>query len=116
MLSKRCEFHGIPDAEHVRLIGKGYQGEDHFGRKDPTARSLSSDFHEYEIPEEDLLGSYEVAYRCAVGRSCASVVHDAKMCETADRRRCDDRVGVWHRSRDGEPSRIDGVLQHETLV
>ena len=52
MLSKRCEVHEIPDAEHVRLIGKGYQGEDHFGWKDPTVRGLSSDFHGYEVPEE----------------------------------------------------------------
>jgi hypothetical protein len=27
---------GIPGAENVRLIGKGYQGKDHFGLKDKT--------------------------------------------------------------------------------
>jgi hypothetical protein len=37
---------GIPGAENVRLIGKGFQGENHFGIVNHTIeRGLSNDFH-----------------------------------------------------------------------
>ncbi|KAF2091770.1 Clavaminate synthase-like protein [Saccharata proteae CBS 121410] len=53
MLSKRREVVGIPGAENVRLIGKGYQGPDHYGIKDLTVQGLSHDFHATDLPEED---------------------------------------------------------------
>ncbi|TVY58659.1 putative dioxygenase [Lachnellula cervina] len=46
LLSKRV-VHGLPTAPNVRLIGKGYQGEDHFGIKDFTAAGASNDYHRY---------------------------------------------------------------------
>ncbi|KAK3070470.1 hypothetical protein LTR53_010426 [Teratosphaeriaceae sp. CCFEE 6253] len=52
MLSKSRQVVGIPGAENVRLIGKGYQGEDHYGIKDMTVRGLSHDFHNKDLPEE----------------------------------------------------------------
>jgi alpha-ketoglutarate-dependent taurine dioxygenase len=45
MLAKSREVYGIPGAENVRLIGKGYQGEDHYGLKDLNIKGLSNDFH-----------------------------------------------------------------------
>ncbi|EED21411.1 conserved hypothetical protein [Talaromyces stipitatus ATCC 10500] len=40
------EVVGIPGAENVRLIGKGFQGPDHYGIKNHTVeRGLSNDFH-----------------------------------------------------------------------
>ncbi|OKP13477.1 hypothetical protein PENSUB_668 [Penicillium subrubescens] len=40
------EVTGIPGAENVRLIGKGFQGENHFGIVNHTIeRGLSNDFH-----------------------------------------------------------------------
>ncbi|KXS98168.1 hypothetical protein AC578_6423 [Pseudocercospora eumusae] len=53
MLDKRREVYGIPGAENVRLIGKGYQGKDHYGLRDLDVRGLSHDFHLKELPEED---------------------------------------------------------------
>ena len=48
------DVHGIPGAENVRLIGKGYQGEDHFGLKDVTiTHALSHDWHAIELPLEE---------------------------------------------------------------
>ncbi|KAK5108471.1 hypothetical protein LTR62_008289 [Meristemomyces frigidus] len=52
MLSKSRQVVGIPGAENVRLIGKGYQGEDHYGIKDMTVKGLSNDFHAKDLPEE----------------------------------------------------------------
>ncbi|EON96408.1 putative alpha-ketoglutarate dependent xanthine dioxygenase protein [Phaeoacremonium minimum UCRPA7] len=54
MLSRYRDVHGIPGAENVRLIGKGYQGEDHFGLKDTTiTHALSHDWHAIELPLEE---------------------------------------------------------------
>ncbi|EMC96203.1 hypothetical protein BAUCODRAFT_70747 [Baudoinia panamericana UAMH 10762] len=53
MLSRNREVHGIPGAENVRLIGKGYQGEDHYGLKNLTVGGLSADFHAKELPQEE---------------------------------------------------------------
>ncbi|KAK5127339.1 hypothetical protein LTR85_006678 [Meristemomyces frigidus] len=53
MLSKSREVVGIPGAENVRLIGKGYQGEDSYGIKNLTVRGLSHDFHAKNLPQED---------------------------------------------------------------
>lgn len=45
---------GIPGAENVRLIGKGFQGEDHYGIKNKTiAKPLSHDWHEKELPQHE---------------------------------------------------------------
>jgi hypothetical protein len=38
---------GIPVAPNVRLIGKGYQGDDHYGIKGFTASGASNDYHRY---------------------------------------------------------------------
>ncbi|KAK4561460.1 hypothetical protein LTR86_004778 [Recurvomyces mirabilis] len=53
MLSKKREVVGIPGAENVRLIGKGYQGADSFGIKDMTVAGLSHDFHAKDLPDEE---------------------------------------------------------------
>lgn len=53
MLSKQRDVFGIPGAENVRLVGKGYQGEDHYGIKDTTIRGLSNDWHAKPHPDED---------------------------------------------------------------
>ncbi|KAK6373803.1 hypothetical protein LTS17_007772 [Exophiala oligosperma] len=45
VLSKARDVYGIPGAENVRLIGKGYQGDDHYGLKNLTVKGLSNDFH-----------------------------------------------------------------------
>ncbi|KIX95336.1 uncharacterized protein Z520_08853 [Fonsecaea multimorphosa CBS 102226] len=45
MLSKSRDVYGIPGAENVRLVGKGYQGEDHYGLKNLNVKGLSNDFH-----------------------------------------------------------------------
>ncbi|KAF3400595.1 hypothetical protein DPV78_005026 [Talaromyces pinophilus] len=46
LLAQGREVVGIPGAENVRLIGKGFQGEDHYGIKNHTVeRGLSNDFH-----------------------------------------------------------------------
>ena len=47
------EVHGIPGAENVRLIGKGFQGEDHFGLENLDVKGLSNNFHAKPLPEED---------------------------------------------------------------
>ncbi|KAJ5698133.1 hypothetical protein N7462_000138 [Penicillium macrosclerotiorum] len=46
LLAQGREVVGIPGAENVRLIGKGFQGLDHYGIKNHTIdRGLSNDFH-----------------------------------------------------------------------
>lgn len=48
------EVVGIPGAENVRLIGKGFQGENHFGVENHTIeRGLSNDFHAVPPSLED---------------------------------------------------------------
>ncbi|KUJ20037.1 Clavaminate synthase-like protein [Mollisia scopiformis] len=51
MLAKRT-VHGIPEAPNVRLIGKGYQGDDHYGIKNFTAAGASNDYHRYPPSKE----------------------------------------------------------------
>jgi alpha-ketoglutarate-dependent taurine dioxygenase len=54
VLQQGREVLGIPGAENVRLIGKGFQGEDHYGLKDVNlARGLAHDFHASKLPFED---------------------------------------------------------------
>ncbi|KAI1851583.1 hypothetical protein JX265_012335 [Neoarthrinium moseri] len=54
LLSKSRDVIGIPGAENVRLIGKGYQGSDHYGIKNKTVnKPLSHDWHATELPQED---------------------------------------------------------------
>jgi alpha-ketoglutarate-dependent taurine dioxygenase len=44
----------VPGAENVRLIGKGYQGEDHFGLKDTTIRKeLAHAWHHDKLSDAD---------------------------------------------------------------
>ncbi|EXJ81620.1 hypothetical protein A1O1_07685 [Capronia coronata CBS 617.96] len=52
LLSKSRDVYGIPGAENVRLIGKGYQGDDHYGLKNVTVKGLSNNFHA-DPPNED---------------------------------------------------------------
>ncbi|KAF3070876.1 hypothetical protein GL218_00667 [Daldinia childiae] len=48
------EVVGIPGAENVRLIGKGFQGEDHYGIKNKNiTKPLSHDWHEKELPQDE---------------------------------------------------------------
>ncbi|KAL2840591.1 hypothetical protein BJX68DRAFT_271540 [Aspergillus pseudodeflectus] len=54
VLAQGRDVVGIPGAENVRLIGKGFQGEDHFGVKNQTIqRGLSNDFHAVPPSLED---------------------------------------------------------------
>jgi hypothetical protein len=53
MLSKSRDVFGIPGAENVRLIGKGFQGEDHYGIKNTTIKGLSNDWHAKPLSDED---------------------------------------------------------------
>ncbi|KAH8657842.1 alpha-ketoglutarate dependent xanthine dioxygenase [Xylariales sp. PMI_506] len=56
VLSATREVVGIPGAENVRLIGKGFQGEDHYGIKNMTiVHGLSNDFHAKKLPVEEFL-------------------------------------------------------------
>lgn len=51
---KYREVMGIPGAENVRVIGKGFQGEDHYGLKNITIKhALSHDWHAKELPPGD---------------------------------------------------------------
>jgi alpha-ketoglutarate-dependent taurine dioxygenase len=59
MMTQRArEVHGIPGAENVRLIGKGFQGSDHYGIKNMTVRGLSHDFHATSLPDEDFAAGH----------------------------------------------------------
>ncbi|KAI1480533.1 Clavaminate synthase-like protein [Daldinia eschscholtzii] len=54
---KYREVVGIPGAENVRLIGKGFQGEDHYGIKNKNiTKPLSHDWHAKELPQEEFEG------------------------------------------------------------
>lgn len=45
---------GIPGVENVRLIGKGFQGEDHYGLKNvDIKRGLGHDFHAEDLDSEE---------------------------------------------------------------
>jgi alpha-ketoglutarate-dependent taurine dioxygenase len=45
---------GIPGAENVRVIGKGFQGEDHHGLKNINiSRALGHDFHALELSDDE---------------------------------------------------------------
>lgn len=53
------EVIGIPSAENVRLIGKGYQGAGHYGIKDKTIhKALSHDFHAKPLPEPEFAAGF----------------------------------------------------------
>ena len=48
------EVSGIPGAENVRLIGKGFQGEDHYGLKNLNlSRGFGHEFHAKPLDLED---------------------------------------------------------------
>ena len=50
---------GIPGAENVRLIGKGYQGADHYGIRDLTLEGLTHyKLHAFPPPKDDLEAGY----------------------------------------------------------
>ncbi|KAM0322273.1 hypothetical protein ACHAQA_009562 [Verticillium albo-atrum] len=54
VLSRSRQVFAIPGAENVRVIGKGYQGAEHYGIKDQTiTKPLSHDFHDLPLSEED---------------------------------------------------------------
>ncbi|ETS85892.1 hypothetical protein PFICI_03917 [Pestalotiopsis fici W106-1] len=54
LLSKSRDVLGIPGAENVRLIGKGYQGADHYGIKDKTVKKpLSHDWHATKLSQDE---------------------------------------------------------------
>ncbi|KAH7155932.1 hypothetical protein EDB81DRAFT_927786 [Dactylonectria macrodidyma] len=59
ILSSSRDVLGIPGAGNVRLIGKGYQGADHYGIKDKTVvKPLSHDWHATELSKEDFEGGH----------------------------------------------------------
>ncbi|KAF6823238.1 alpha-ketoglutarate dependent xanthine dioxygenase [Colletotrichum plurivorum] len=50
---------GVPSAENVHVIGKGYQGPDHYGLKDLTLdKSFSYENHHPPLSPEDLEGGH----------------------------------------------------------
>jgi hypothetical protein len=50
---------GIPGAENVHLIGKGYQGDDHYGLKNLTLHyAFNNKLHAKELLEEDFENGY----------------------------------------------------------
>ncbi|KEQ91435.1 hypothetical protein AUEXF2481DRAFT_48266 [Aureobasidium subglaciale EXF-2481] len=54
ILSASREVLGIPGAENVRLIGKCYQGADHYGIKDRTiTKPLTHDWHATKLFDDD---------------------------------------------------------------
>ncbi|PVI04816.1 Clavaminate synthase-like protein [Periconia macrospinosa] len=54
LLSRGRDVYGVPGAENVRLIGKGHQGEDHFGLKNTTInKELAHLWHNDKLPDED---------------------------------------------------------------
>ncbi|KAH7357726.1 hypothetical protein B0T11DRAFT_354227 [Plectosphaerella cucumerina] len=54
ILSRGRDVLAIPGAENVRVIGKGYQGADHYGIIDRTIKKpLSHDFHDLPLSNED---------------------------------------------------------------
>ncbi|KAI0131178.1 Clavaminate synthase-like protein [Daldinia grandis] len=54
LLSKHREVVGIPGAENIRLIGKGFQGADHYGIKNKNiTKPLSHDWHDKELPPDE---------------------------------------------------------------
>ncbi|KAI5252781.1 hypothetical protein E4T42_03157 [Aureobasidium subglaciale] len=54
ILSASREVLGIPGAENVRLIGKCYQGADHYGIKDRTiTKPLTHDWHATKLSDDD---------------------------------------------------------------
>jgi alpha-ketoglutarate-dependent taurine dioxygenase len=45
---------GVPGAENVRIVGKGFQGEDHYGLKNVNMqRALGHDFHALKLSDEE---------------------------------------------------------------
>ncbi|KAK2025430.1 Clavaminate synthase-like protein [Colletotrichum zoysiae] len=54
LLSKSRDVAAIPGVENVRLIGKGYQGENHYGLLNKTIKKpLSHDWHDKELPDDE---------------------------------------------------------------
>lgn len=53
ILSKARDIYGIPGAENVRLIGKGFQSKDHYGLKNLNIQGLSNDFHATRPSDQD---------------------------------------------------------------
>ncbi|CAN9101087.1 unnamed protein product [Alternaria alternata] len=54
LLSKGRDVVGIPGAENVRLIGKGYQGADHYGIKDTTIKKeIAHAWHDKPLSAEE---------------------------------------------------------------
>ncbi|CAI6340534.1 unnamed protein product [Periconia digitata] len=54
LLSRGRDVYGVPGAENVRIIGKGYQGDDHFGLKKTTInKELAHLWHNDKLPDED---------------------------------------------------------------
>ncbi|KAL6413003.1 putative alpha-ketoglutarate dependent xanthine dioxygenase protein [Ilyonectria robusta] len=59
ILSSSRDVLAIPGADNVRLIGKGYQGADHYGIKDKTvSKPLSHDWHATKLSQEDFESGY----------------------------------------------------------
>lgn len=57
VLTKGRPIIGIPGAENVRLIGKGYQGDDHYGLKDLTIEKCLTHLDFHADPQVD--GAFE---------------------------------------------------------
>ena len=47
-------MHAIPDVQNIRIVGKGYQGADHYGLKELTLKSAPlHSWHEDKLPDEE---------------------------------------------------------------
>ncbi|KLU88279.1 hypothetical protein MAPG_07266 [Magnaporthiopsis poae ATCC 64411] len=54
VLSRDRTVYAIPGAENVRVIGKGYQGSNHYGLVDTTIKAAPAhDYHALPLPDEE---------------------------------------------------------------
>ncbi|KAK1993215.1 Clavaminate synthase-like protein [Colletotrichum falcatum] len=59
LLSKGRDVAAIPGVENVRLIGKGYQGDDHYGLLKKTIRKpLSHDWHDKKLADDEFASGH----------------------------------------------------------
>ncbi|KAK7978514.1 hypothetical protein PG988_006004 [Apiospora saccharicola] len=92
VLSAAREVLGIPGAENVRLIGKGYQGADHYGIQDKTLhKALSHDFHAKPLPDAEFAEGFTRFQRWHMDApplrpAGPGLVHDAAVLPPALRR------------------------------
>ncbi|CAK7218031.1 hypothetical protein SBRCBS47491_003368 [Sporothrix bragantina] len=54
LLARGRYVHAVPDVENIRIVGKGYQGPDHYGLKDLTiTKDPLHAWHSVKLPDEE---------------------------------------------------------------